>query len=144
MHVPVGDCNVEVTSNGFKRALERITVNDSLVVRNQYVFVYLHPESEPATSNYRPTVTPGVLQEMDRSSDALHRGKLNDARKHLDKAIRTAPNNPDVLYLNGLLECTRTTFRAARQPFQRAVSIYRDARTFASRAGRSSGQTAGV
>jgi len=124
MHVPVGDCNVEVTSNGFKRALERITVNDSLVVRNQYVFVYLHPESEPATSNYRPAVTPGVLQEMDRSSDALHRGKLNDARKHLDKAIRTAPDNPDVLYLNGLLEMHQDNLPAARQQFQRAVSIY--------------------
>ena len=43
MHVPTGDCNVEVASEGFKRAKERVTVNESIVTRDQYVFVYLHP-----------------------------------------------------------------------------------------------------
>jgi len=124
MHVPTGDCNIEVTSEGFKRAKERVTVNESVVTRDQYVFVYLHPESEPAVSGARPVVTPGLLQEMDKSAQDIRKNKFGDARKHLDKAMRISPNNPDVLYLNGLLSMNEGNFPDARQHFQRAVSVY--------------------
>jgi tetratricopeptide (TPR) repeat protein len=124
MHVPSGECKVEVSSDGFKRALERITVNESMVARNQYVFVYLHPESEVAGSGARPVVTPGLLQEMDKSAEAIRKSKLSDARKHLDKAMRISPNNPDVLYLNGLLDMNQSNLSDAKQQFQKAVSVY--------------------
>jgi tetratricopeptide (TPR) repeat protein len=124
MHVPSGDCNVEVISDGFKRAKERVTVNQSVVTRDQYVFVYLHPESEVAVSGVRPVVTPSLLQEMDKSAEAIRKSKLADARKHLDKALRISPNNPDVLYLNGLLDMNQANLPEAERQFQRAVSIY--------------------
>jgi len=118
------DCNVEVTSDGFKRAKERVTVNQAVVTRDQYVFVYLHPESEVAVSGVRPVVTPNLLQEMDKSAEAIRKSKLADARKHLDKALRISPNNPDVLYLNGLLDMNQANLPEAERQFQRAVSIY--------------------
>src|SRR5262249_43291424 len=34
------------------------------------------------------------------------------------------PNNPDVLYLNGLLSMNEGNFPDARQEFQRAISLY--------------------
>jgi len=123
-HVPVGDCNVEVTSDGFKRALERITVNDSVVPRTQYVFVYLRPATEVGSSTARPLVTASLLEEMDKASEALRKGKLSDAQKHLEKALQSSPNNPDVLYLNGLLQLQRQNLPAAEEQFRRAVSIY--------------------
>jgi tetratricopeptide (TPR) repeat protein len=124
MHVPTGDCNVVVSSEGFKRATERVTVNETLVARNQQVFIYLHPETEIAVSNARPVVTPSLLQEIDRSGEAIRKNKFGDARKHLDKAMRISPNNPDVLYLNGLLDVNEGNFPDARQQFQKAISVY--------------------
>jgi tetratricopeptide (TPR) repeat protein len=124
MHVPSGDCKVEVATNGFKRASERITVNETIVARIQYVFVYLHPESEMQGTSARPVVTPGLLQEMDKSAEAIRKSKVDDARKHLDKALRISPNNPDVLYLDGLLAMNQNNYEAAKQKFQRAVSVY--------------------
>lgn len=124
MHIPSGDCNVEVTSEGFKRAKERVIVNESVVARDQYVFVYLHPESEVASSGARPVVTPGLLQEMDKSAEAIRKSRFADARKHLDKALRISPNNPDVLYLDGLLDMNQADLPDAKRQFQRAVSIY--------------------
>jgi tetratricopeptide (TPR) repeat protein len=124
MHVPTGDCNVEVISNGFKAAKERVTVNESVVARNQYVFIYLHPESEANVSGVRPVVTAALLQEMDKSGEDIRKNRAGDARKHLDKALRISPNNPDVLYLNGLLAMNQGNLPAAKEQFQKAVSVY--------------------
>jgi tetratricopeptide (TPR) repeat protein len=124
MHVPTGDCNVEVTSEGFKLARERVTVNESIVSRNQYVFVYLHPASEAASLTVRPVVTPSLLELMDKSAQEIRKNKFADARKHLDKALKISPNNPDVLYLNGLLAMNQQNLTDAQQQFQSAISIY--------------------
>ena len=124
LHIPAGDCKVDVAAEGFKKATERITVNETVVTRIQYVFVYLHPESETQGTASRPIVTPGLLQEMDKSAQAIRKSKVGDARKHLDKALRISPNNPDVLYLDGLLAMNQSNYPAAKQQFQRAVSLY--------------------
>ncbi len=124
MHVPTGDCNVEVTSSGFKMAKEHVTVNESIVARNQYVFIYLHPQSEGSVSGVRPVVTVGLLEEIDKSAADIRKNKLADARKHLDKALRISPNNPDVLYLNGLLAMNQGNLPVAKEQFQKAVSVY--------------------
>jgi len=124
MHIPTGDCVVDVTAPGFKPAKERITINETIVTRIQYVFVYLHAESEVQGTAARAVVTPGLLQEMDKSAEAIRKSRAADARKHLDKALRLSPNNPDVLYLNGLLAMSQNNFADAKQHFQRAVSVY--------------------
>lgn len=123
-HIPSGDCNVEVTSEGFKLAKERITVNESVVTRNQYVFVYLHPASETGAPGVRPVVTPNLLDLMDKSAQEIRKSKFADAQKHLDKALLISPNNPDVLYLKGLLAMNQQNWTNAQQQFQKAVSIY--------------------
>jgi len=124
LHIPSGECTIEVASDGFRRTKERVTVNDSLVARNQYVFIYLHPESEVTAPGTRPVVTPRLLEEMDKSAEAIRKSKVDDARKHLDKALRISPDNPDVLYLNGLLAMNQSNYPTAKQQFQRAVSLY--------------------
>ena len=124
MHIPAGDCKVDVAAEGFKKATERITVNETVVTRIQYVFVYLRSESETPGTAVRPVVTPGLLQEMDKSAEAIRKSKVDDARKHLDKALRISPNNPDVLYLDGLLAMNQSNYPTAKQQFQRAVSLY--------------------
>ena len=123
-HIPFGDCRVKVSADGFKAAEERITVNESIAVRNQYVFVYLHPQSEVQTNGPRPVVTPKLLEEMDKSATAIRKSKYDEARKHLEKANRISADNPDVLYLNGLLAMNESRLDEAERQFQRAVAVY--------------------
>src|SRR5882724_9195469 len=75
MHIPTGDCVVDVAAPGFKPAKERITINETIVNRIQYVFVYLHAESEVQGTAARSVVTPGLLQEMDKSAEAIRKSK---------------------------------------------------------------------
>src|SRR6202163_1785372 len=77
-NIPAGDCVVEVSAPGYKPAHERALVADSLMSRNQYVYVYLHLASESATGG-RTQVSLNVLKEMDKASEAMHKNHPDDA-----------------------------------------------------------------
>jgi tetratricopeptide (TPR) repeat protein len=120
--VPFGDCRVEVNASGYKPAKETVEVLQSITHRNQYVFVYLHPESEIAQAG-RPAVVPEkAVKEIDKGIALLQKKKDQEAMAHLNKAAQYAPNNPDVAYLLGMVALDQHNTAAAGQHFQAAVS----------------------
>ena len=122
-NVPAGDCNIEVSAQGYRTAKDRTEVRQSMTSHNQYVFIYLHPESESLTASAQPPVVPLVLiKEMDKAMEAMQKKRDADARKHLDKAARISPTNPDVAYLQGMMELDHHNLPVAEQFFQKAVS----------------------
>jgi tetratricopeptide (TPR) repeat protein len=121
--IPKGDCNVEVTAPGFKPSRERTTVTDSYASRNQYIYVYLHSESEPASAPSRP-VPLNVMKEIDKGLEAMNKNRLDDSRKHFAKAALIAPRNPDLLYLLGMVDYRQNSLDAAQKRFESALSYY--------------------
>src|SRR5437879_30139 len=122
-NVPVGDCNIEVSAQGYRTAKDRTEVTQSMTSHNQYVFIYMHPESESATAAARPPVVPlGLIREMDKAMEAMLKKRDEDARKHLAKAAKISPTNPDVAYLRGMMELEHHDLPAAEQFFQTASS----------------------
>lgn len=121
-NIPAGDCVVEVNAPGYKPAKERALVADSLMSRNQYVYVYLHSVSETAASG-RTAVSLNVLKEMDKGTEAMRKNHTDDARKHFLKAAESAPQNPDIQYLLGTLEASLKNTDAARQRYERAIAL---------------------
>ena len=125
-NVPAGDCNIEVSAQGYRTARDRTEITQSLSSHNQYVFIYMHPESESAETSARPPVVPlGLIKEMDKAMEAMQKKQDADARKHLDKAARISPTNPDVAYLQGMLELDHHNLPVAEQFFQKAASSSR-------------------
>ena len=125
-NVPAGDCNIEVSAQGYKTAKDRTEITQSLTSHNQYVFIYVHPESESADGATRPPVVPlGLIKEMDKAMEAMQKKNDADARKHLDKAAKIAPTNPDVAYLQGMLELDHHNLPVAEQFFQKAAGSSR-------------------
>src|SRR3984893_8751223 len=123
-NIPPGDCVIEVSAPGYKPAHERALVADSLMSRNQYVYVYLNLASESGTAGGRTQVSLNILKEMDKAAEAIHKNHADDARKHLLKAAESAPQNPDVQYLLGTLEARRKNDDAASARFERAIALY--------------------
>jgi len=121
VHVPAGDCKVEVSAAGYKPAVEHTEVLQSVTNRVQYVYVYLHPESELGTGA-RPAVVPDkALKEIDKGMAAMQNKHDAEALKHLTKASQLAPANADVAYLLGVLALNGKDLAAAGQHFQTAV-----------------------
>jgi tetratricopeptide (TPR) repeat protein len=123
-NIPAGDCWVEVSAPGYKAARERALVADSLMTRNQYVYIYLHSTSESAASGTRTQVSLSVLKEMDKGTEAMRKNHADDARKHFLKAAESAPQNPDVQYLLGVLEAKQKNSDAASVRYERAIALY--------------------
>src|SRR5260370_1424242 len=125
-NVAAGDCNAEVSATGYRTAKDRTEVFASMTSRMQYLYVVLHPESESAAAAARPPVVPlGLIKEMDKAMEAMQKKRDADARKHLDKAARISPTNPDVAYLQGMMELDHHNLLVAEQFFQEAVSSSR-------------------
>jgi tetratricopeptide (TPR) repeat protein len=120
-NIPKGDCNVDVTAPGFKPSREHAVVNDSYTSRNLYVYVYLHSESEPASTPARP-VSLNVMKEIDKGLEAMNKNRMDDSRKHLIRAAAMAPDNPDVLYLLGMIDYRESQFAAAQEKFENVVA----------------------
>jgi Flp pilus assembly protein TadD len=121
-NVPMGDCRVEVSAPGYKPAKEHTEVVQSVTNRIQYVYVYLHPESEPASGARAPIVPQKALKEIDKGMAAMQSKRDDEALKHLTKASQLAPSSPDVAYLLGVLALNRKDLAAAGQHFQAAVN----------------------
>ncbi|HXN53949.1 MAG TPA: tetratricopeptide repeat protein [Candidatus Acidoferrum sp.] len=120
-----GEYEIEVNSTGYKTATEHASIMAG--GSNFLVFIYMHPESEVATSSRSggaPIVSPRLQSEIDKGMDKLRRQQYDAAREHLEKAAKMAPGNPDVQYLLGLLEYRQQHFDAARAKFEGAISIY--------------------
>src|ERR1700694_5313869 len=125
-NVPMGDCNIEVQAQGYRTAKDRTEVTQSMTSHNQYVFIYMHSESESAAASARPAVVPlGLIKEMDMAMEAMQKKHEEDARKHLAKAAKISPTNPDVAYLRGMLELDHHDLPAAEQFFETAASSSR-------------------
>jgi tetratricopeptide (TPR) repeat protein len=122
VHIPAGDCEVEVSAAGYKPAIEHMEVLQSVTNRIQYVYVYLHPESEPASGSRAPIVAQKALKEIDKGMAAMQSKHDDEALKHLTKASQLAPSSPDVAYLLGVLALNRKDLAAAGQHFQAAVN----------------------
>lgn len=118
-NIPAGDCFVEVSAPGYKTSRERAVVAQAT---SQYVYVYLHSASE-ATNSARTPISMGVLKEIDKGTEAMHKNRADEARKHFLKAAQSAPQNPDVQYLLGQLEAGQNNTDAARARYEQAIAL---------------------
>jgi Flp pilus assembly protein TadD len=119
-----GEYVVEVEAPGYQRSISHANVQGVLPAELR---VYLAPLKKPG-DEAAPTsgivMTPALKKEMDNASSALNEKKLDDAKKHLTKALQIAPSNPDVLYLLGVVEYTEKNTAAARKDFEEVLARY--------------------
>ena len=112
-----GEYEVEVEAAGYERTTEHISVSGSSTFT---AYIYVSPLGSSSPGSTAPTgtvMTPDLQRELDRSLYALRQSKYDEARKHLEKAHKMAPSNPDVLYLMGMIDYTAKNMPAARQQY---------------------------
>lgn len=68
-------------------------------------------------------LAPKAKEALDNGLNALREGKLEDAEKHLSKAVELAPQHPDVLYLQGVLCLRKEKWAEAQTVLEKAAQI---------------------
>jgi len=65
-------------------------------------------------------LAPKAREALDRGAQALKSGKLEEAQESIGEAMKLAPANPDVLYLQGVLYMRQSNWEKAQAALEQA------------------------
>jgi tetratricopeptide (TPR) repeat protein len=119
----LGDFTIVVEAAGYKAAQKEV----SLAVAIQYEEdVYLERDAAYVTGTGipgQPLLAPKAQEALEKGSQALREGKLDEAQKYIDEAMKLAPGNPEVLYMEGILYMRRGNREQAQTFLEKADRI---------------------
>jgi len=118
----LGDYTVVVTAPGYAEAQKDVPVR---IGRTQ-VDVYLRTTSPAGTVTAvpgRPVLAPKAKEALDKGLRALKENKLGEAEKYVGEALRLASGNPDVLYVQGVLNLKQRNWGQAQTVLEKATQI---------------------
>ncbi|HTQ63059.1 MAG TPA: tetratricopeptide repeat protein [Candidatus Solibacter sp.] len=119
----LGEFTVIVEAAGYENAQKDVSVR---VAGREQVDVYLRralgAESVVGVPG-KPILAPKAKEALEKGLRALSAEKLPDAEKHVGEAIRLAPGNPDVLYVEGVLRLKQRKWVEAQSALEKATQI---------------------
>jgi len=119
----LGEFTVVVSAPGYAESQKDVTVN---ITGRAQVDVYLRRSSPEGTVENvpgRPLLTPKAKEALNNGLRALKADKLHEAEKYIAEALRLAPGNPDVLYLQGVLELRKRDWQQAQTALEKATQV---------------------
>lgn len=118
-----GDYTVAVTATGYEATQKEVSIPVALKSEVEVVLKRLLNSNETSGVPGKPVLAPKAQEAVNKGEAALRAGKLKDADKYLGEAMQLAPGNPDVLYLQGVLDLKRQNFTAAQEVLEKATQI---------------------
>jgi predicted Zn-dependent protease len=119
----IGDFTLTVDAPGYKRAQKEVKVSEPDKVQ-----VEINLERDPSSSFApgaagNPILAPKAREALDKGMQALREDRLNEAAEALDEVLKLAPNNPNVLYMQGLLNLKKHDWAKAQSVLEKATQI---------------------
>ena len=119
----LGDFTVMVEAAGYKPGQNEVKISEP---NNAQVEVNLQREasssSTPGAAG-NPILAPKAKEALDKGMQALRDDQLDAAEIALDQAMQLAPNNPNVLYVQGLLDLKRHDWTKAQGVLEEATQM---------------------
>ena len=119
-----GEYDIEVEALGYNKATEHTTITRQGICQTVYVFLTPAGSSTVASPPSGVALAPSARGELEKGLAAFRQGNHGSARKHLEKAQKLAPSNPDILYLLGMVDYTAKDMPAARKRFESVLATH--------------------
>jgi hypothetical protein len=122
----LGEFTVAVEAAGYKSAQKEVSLSMPILAE---VDIYLQPES---SSNVtvgvpgKPLLAPKAKEALVKGLQALAENKLDEAQKHVSEALKLAPGNPEVLYVQGVVYMRRSNWAKAQSVLETANQLEAD------------------
>jgi tetratricopeptide (TPR) repeat protein len=110
----LGDFSVSVEATGYKSAQKDVSL--TIPIRAE-VDVYLQQESDSNLSigvPGKPVLAPKAKEALVKGLQAMNENKLDEAQKQISKAMKLAPGDPEVLYVQGVLYMRQSDWTKAQ------------------------------
>ncbi len=118
-----GEFTVTVEATGYKSAQKDVSIR---IAGKFEIEIYLQRELAPNEITVvppKPVLAPKAQEAFAKGSQALREGKLEEAKKYIDKAVQLAPGNPDVLYVQGMLFMQQHNWEAAQLVLEKSDQL---------------------
>lgn len=119
----LGDYTIIVDASGYRPAQKEVSLR---VAVEDAEDIYLKRDSVPENGLAvpgKPLLAPKAKEAFDKGIEALNDHKLDAAEKYLNEAVKLAPGNPDVLYIQGVLYLKRQNWAKAQAVLEKATQI---------------------
>jgi len=118
-----GEFTIVVEAAGYKTAQKDVSV--SIPVRDE-VDIYLKqdlPSNQNGEVPGKPLLAPKAKEALDKGLQAIKEDKFDEAQKQLSEAMRLAPANPEILYVQGALYMRRGDWVQAESFLEKSIQI---------------------
>jgi thioredoxin-like negative regulator of GroEL len=118
-----GDFTIAVQAAGYKTEQKEVTVTPSTKTD---VAVYLQkilPSNESVGVPGEPVLAPKAKDALVKALQSVGKNKPDEAQKHVNEALKLAPNNPEVLYVQGLVYLQRNAWADAETVLEKSDQI---------------------
>ena len=110
-----------VTASGYKTGQSNLSVSEPVKVDME---VDLQRESAAGSAaGGEPILAPKAKEALDKGMQALREEKLDAAEKALEQAMKLAPNNPQVLYEQGVLDLKKRDWTKAQSVLEKVTQM---------------------
>ena len=118
----IGEFTVIVEAAGYPKTEKQLFVNAN---GHLQVDVYLPRNTSGADVSFpgHALLAPKAKKALEQAAQALSDDKLSEANKHVNEAVRLAPGNPDVLYVQGVLLLKQRQWSKAQEVLEKAAQL---------------------
>jgi Tfp pilus assembly protein PilF len=119
----VGDFTVVVEASGYKTAQKDITVSSPIRAEVDVSLQRNTGSNETVGVPAGPILAPKAKEALVKGLQAMGDNKLDEAQKHIGEAMKLAPGNPEVLYVQGMLYMKRSDWAQAQTVLEKSSQI---------------------
>ena len=119
----IGKFTVVVSATGYKQGQNELSVSEPVTA---HIEVTLQPDTSslsPTDSADVPLLAPKAKDALDKARQFLRDGNLDEAEKALARAGKLAPNDPQVLYVQGLFDMRKHDWSKAQAALEKVVQM---------------------
>jgi tetratricopeptide (TPR) repeat protein len=119
----LGEFTIIVEAAGYKTAQKDVSL--SIAVKDE-VDIYLTrdlPSNQNGEVPGKPLLAPKAKEALDKGLQAIKEDKLDEAQKYMSEAMRLAPANPEILYVQGALYLRRHDWAQAQTVLEKSNQI---------------------
>ena len=119
----LGDYTVTVEAAGYKNGQKDVSLSIAVKEDVQIVLQRDLASNETAGVPGKPLLAPKAKEALDKGSQAMREDKLDEAQKYLNEAMKLAPANPDVLYIQGVLYLRKSDWVHAQTVLEKSSEL---------------------
>ncbi len=119
----LGEYTVTVEAAGYKNGQKDVSVPIPVKAEVEIVLQRDLASNETGGVPGKPLLAPKAKEAFEKGSQAIRDDKLDEAQKYLSEAMKLAPGNPEVLYVQGVLYMRRRDWAHAQTVLEKSAQI---------------------